>query len=166
MPKILYQSHSLEKTSEGISGSLTVWENSPVSPFDVGDTFTPVQGSPTLTVEKVSIKIHSLAIVPVLAICPVGNNLPSYPNAGDIYLEYDGRNYSGTFYTSVTGSSWDTYRNVQKGDRYASFTDFKIYEFKEQYEVIFPIDIPIGVPFLNKADNSLYVYDGTQFVKT
>lgn len=56
MPEILYQSHSLEKTSEGISGSLTVWENLPVSPFDVGDTFTPVQGSPALTVEKVSIK--------------------------------------------------------------------------------------------------------------
>ncbi len=60
MPEILYQSHSLEKTSEGISGSLTVWENSPVSPFDVGDTFTPVQGSPALTVEKVSIKDNVL----------------------------------------------------------------------------------------------------------
>ena len=56
MPEKLYQSHSLEKTSEGISGSLTVWEDSPVSPFEVGDTFQPVQGCPPLTVEKVSIK--------------------------------------------------------------------------------------------------------------
>lgn len=115
---------------------------------------------------KSFVKNHSPVIAPVLAICPVGTNLPSYPNAGDKYLEYDGGNYSGGFYTSVTGGSWDNYKAVQKGDRYASSTDFKIYEFKEQYEVIFPIDIPVGIPFLNKADNSLYVFDGTQIVKT
>lgn len=52
----LYRSYSLEKSQQSISGSMTVWEDSPVSPFDVGDTFHPVQGSPALTVEKVSIK--------------------------------------------------------------------------------------------------------------
>ena len=27
-------------------------------------------------------------------------------------------------------------------------------------------DIPVGVPFLNKADNSLYIFDGTAFIKS
>lgn len=52
----LYRSHSLEKSADGTSGSLTVWEDSPVSPFDVGDTFRPVTNGPALTVDKVSIK--------------------------------------------------------------------------------------------------------------
>lgn len=52
----LYRSHSLEYSKENTSGSLTVWEDYPVSPFEVGDTFRPVQDGPELTVEKVSIK--------------------------------------------------------------------------------------------------------------
>ena len=60
MPEKLYQSHSLEKTSEGISGSLTLWEDSPVSPVDVGDTFSPVANGPVLIAEKVSIKDNVL----------------------------------------------------------------------------------------------------------
>lgn len=60
MSDVLYKSHSLEKTSEGISGSLTLWENSPVSPVDVGDTFSPVANGPVLTAEKVSIKDNVL----------------------------------------------------------------------------------------------------------
>ena len=57
----LYRSHSLEKSKNDnnevvTSGSLTVWEDSPVSPFDVGDTFRPVNNGPALTVDKVSIK--------------------------------------------------------------------------------------------------------------
>ena len=56
MPETLYRSHSLEKSQNGISGSLTLWEDAPVSPFDVGDTFYPVQDSPALVVDKVSIK--------------------------------------------------------------------------------------------------------------
>ena len=56
MPDKLYRSHSLEFSNDGTSGSLTLWEDSPVSPFNVGDTFRPVPQSPQLTVEKVSIK--------------------------------------------------------------------------------------------------------------
>ena len=56
MPDKLYRSHSLEFSDEGTSGTLTIWEDSPVSPFNVGDTFRPVPQSPQLTVEKVSIK--------------------------------------------------------------------------------------------------------------
>ena len=57
----LYRSYSLEKSKNEnneviTSGSLTLWKDTPVSPFDVGDTFRPVTSSPVLTVEKVSIK--------------------------------------------------------------------------------------------------------------
>lgn len=52
----LYRAHSLEKSGDNTSGSLTFWEDTPVSPFNVGDTFTPVSGGPALTVGKVSIK--------------------------------------------------------------------------------------------------------------
>ena len=50
----LYNSHSLEKTSEEISGSLTIWRDSPTSPYDIGDSFSPVDGV-TLNVKKVNI---------------------------------------------------------------------------------------------------------------
>lgn len=50
----LYNSHSLEKTSEETSGSLTIWRDTPTSPYDIGDTFSPVDGV-TLNVKKVNI---------------------------------------------------------------------------------------------------------------
>lgn len=50
----LYNSYSLEKTADEISGSLTIWENEPQSPYDIGDTFSPVPGV-TLNVKKVNI---------------------------------------------------------------------------------------------------------------
>ena len=62
MPDILYRSHSLEKTGEGYSGSLTVWNDSPVSPFNIGDTFRPTANSPALTVETVTIKDNVLGL--------------------------------------------------------------------------------------------------------
>lgn len=62
MPEILYQSHSLEKNSDGISGSLTLWSDSPVSPYNVGDTFRPTANSPLLTVETVAIKDNVLGL--------------------------------------------------------------------------------------------------------
>ena len=59
MPDSLYRSHSIEKSSSdsGIvtSGALTLWEDNPQSPLDVGDTFSPVSGGPLLTVKKVNI---------------------------------------------------------------------------------------------------------------
>ena len=56
MSTTLYRSHSLEKSGDTISGSMTLWEDAPVSPFDVGDSFRPVENGPALTVDKVSIK--------------------------------------------------------------------------------------------------------------
>ena len=59
MPENLYNSYSLEKTSTNgeviTSGSITTWSNSPVSGFEVGDTFRPVANGPLLTVKKVNI---------------------------------------------------------------------------------------------------------------
>lgn len=52
----LYRSYSLEKSAEGYSGSITLWENTPVSPLNVGDTFYPIEDGPALIVNKVSIK--------------------------------------------------------------------------------------------------------------
>ena len=52
----LYRSYSLDKSSEGYSGSITLWEDEPVSPFNIGDTFYPVDNGPALVVEKISIK--------------------------------------------------------------------------------------------------------------
>ena len=56
MADSLYRSYSLDKSSEGTSGSLTFYEDSPYSPFDIGDTFTPIPGGPLLNVDKVNIK--------------------------------------------------------------------------------------------------------------
>ena len=50
----LYNSYSIEKTADEISGSLTIWEDEPNSPYDIGDTFSPVPGV-TLNVKKVNI---------------------------------------------------------------------------------------------------------------
>ena len=59
MAEKLLRSHSLEKSkgADGIttSGSFSFWEDSPVSPFEIGDEFQPVPGGPTLKVGKVSI---------------------------------------------------------------------------------------------------------------
>ena len=55
MPEKLYRSYSLEKSNNEISGSIVLWEDSPLSPLNIGDTFQPVQNGPVLNVTKVSI---------------------------------------------------------------------------------------------------------------
>ena len=55
MSDALYNSYSLEKTSEEISGSMTIWQDNPSSPYDIGDTFRPVPDAPLLNVRKVNI---------------------------------------------------------------------------------------------------------------
>ena len=52
----LYRSYSLNTSIEGYSGSITLWEDEPVSPLNIGDTFYPVEDGPALVVEKISIK--------------------------------------------------------------------------------------------------------------
>lgn len=59
MTEKLHRSYSLEKTkgADGVttSGSLSFWEDSPVSPLDIGDEFEPIPGGPKLRVGKVGI---------------------------------------------------------------------------------------------------------------
>ena len=66
MPDNLFRSHSLEKSSnEGkvvTSGALTIWEDKPVSPLDVGDTFQPVPNGPVLTVKRVNINDNVIGL--------------------------------------------------------------------------------------------------------
>lgn len=56
MPDKLYRSYSIQKDNEGISGSISLWEDQPVSPLNIGDTFYPVDNGPALIVDKISIK--------------------------------------------------------------------------------------------------------------
>ena len=67
MPDSLYRSYSLEKSSNNgeviTSGSLTTWEDRPVSSLDVGDTFRPIPNGPLLTVKKVSINDNVIGTV-------------------------------------------------------------------------------------------------------
>ena len=51
----LYNSYSLEKTNNEISGSFTLWQDTPTSPYDIGDTFRPFPEAPLLSVKKVNI---------------------------------------------------------------------------------------------------------------
>lgn len=62
MPDALYRSYSLEKDNESVTGSLTIWNDSPFSPYDVGDTFSPIQDGPLLNVKKVSIKDNVIGV--------------------------------------------------------------------------------------------------------
>ena len=66
MPDNLFRSQSLEKSSnEGkvlTSGAITLWEDQPVSPLDVGDTFQPVPNGPILTVDRVNINDNVIGI--------------------------------------------------------------------------------------------------------
>ena len=67
LPDSLYRSYSLEKSSNNgeviTSGSLTTWEDRPVSSLDVGDTFRPIPNGPLLTVKKVSINDNVIGTV-------------------------------------------------------------------------------------------------------
>ncbi|MBR0075106.1 MAG: hypothetical protein IJP96_05090 [Synergistaceae bacterium] len=51
----LYNSYSVEKTADEISGSMTIWQDLPSSPYDIGDTFRPVPNGPLLNVNRVNI---------------------------------------------------------------------------------------------------------------
>lgn len=66
MADSLYRSHSLEKTSSNgevvTSGTLTTWEDNPVSPLNVGDTFQPVPNGPRLKVKRVSINDNVIGL--------------------------------------------------------------------------------------------------------
>ena len=67
MSDTLYRSYSLENSlNDGqvvSSGNITLWENTPASPLNVGDDFRPVPNGPILTVKKVNISDNVIGVV-------------------------------------------------------------------------------------------------------
>ena len=53
--ELLFRSHSISKNNNEISGSLTLWEDTPNSPYDVGDIFQPFEDAPLMYVNRVNI---------------------------------------------------------------------------------------------------------------
>ena len=92
-------------------------------------------------------------------------------------------------YTAIDNNTWNegVSPNLQNvGDRYVSLADKKIYQYyhfdnadllgytpsepnrnennPKVGMVLLPQDIPVGGSFLNKANNTIYVYDGVNFI--
>ena len=115
------------------------------------------------------IRSSSPVIQPVLDILPIGGDIPDKPSAeGEKYLQfYPPESWWTLLYTATSQDTWNDGDYLEVGDRYASITDHKIYEFKNGKWTTdaFHCDVPVGVPFLNKADNCLYFYNGSDFVK-
>ena len=89
--------------------------------------------------------------------------------AGDkcIWYEPEDDNYSGYLFTADSNLEWGDGTQIDNDEFYASLDNHKIYSFRGWGSIPFmPVTIPAGVPFFNKADNSLYVFDGSQFIKT
>ncbi len=92
----------------------------------------------------------------------------SSSRTGEKYLSYDPHHTgeTGYLYTAVSDYEWGDYREVQTGERYASLTDHKIYEFSgDDYTPNLIFTLPVGASFFNKADNFFYLFDGTDFLK-
>ena len=101
-------------------------------------------------------------IPPVLAIVPTGATLPVSASAGDTFLHTS----DAKLYIATAANTWDNGTITTNGARYASSTDFKIYQ--SDGSALTSRNILDGEEFLNKKDNLLYVYDKTSsaFVKS
>lgn len=99
------------------------------------------------------------AIAPVLGVVATGATLPAEASVGDKFLNTD----DGKLYTATSEDTWDAGVATAAGDRYASSTDFKIYE--SNGSAVKGTDIPNGGMFLNKADGYVYVRDNNSLVK-
>lgn len=119
---------------------------------------------------KSFLRISEPVIPPVQDILHIGADMPDSPSAeGDKYLSYapDESNFSGYLFTAPSDSDWGYGTQINDGKFYASLDNHKLYSFNGWGGKVFmPVPIPVGVPFLNKADNCLYVFDGSAFVKT
>ena len=137
-----------------------------------GDTFYNKADGCTYTLSvngnsKSFVRISEPVIPPVQDIVHIGSRLPDSPSEGDKYLEYapEEINFSGYLFTAPSDSDWGYATRIQNGEFYASLDNHKLYSFNTN-KVFMPVSIPVGVPFLNKSDNCLYVFDGSQFVKS
>lgn len=103
----------------------------------------------------VSMSIEGNMASPVLAIVKTGATLPATAAIGDKFLKTD----DAKIYTATAANTWDSGVLTSDGDRYASSTDFKIYE--SNGTELKGKDIPSGGTFLNKDDGYIYFYDNT-----
>lgn len=92
-------------------------------------------------------------IAPVLDILKSGATLPATCAAGETFLNTT----DNKLYSAEAEDTWDSGTAITINSRYASSTDFKIYE--SDGEELSGSDVPDGGMFLNKADNCIYVYD-------
>ena len=95
------------------------------------------------------------SIMPVLAIVQTGTTLPATATIGDKFLNTD----DNKLYTATAADTWDSGTAIVNGSRYASSTDFKIYE--SNGSVVTGANISDGRIFLNKEDSCVYVYNST-----
>ena len=118
---------------------------------------------------KSFVRTSEPVIPPVQDILHIGSKLPTQYTADDKYMLYqpDETNFSGYLFTALSDSDWGYGTKIDDGKFYASLDNHKLYSFNGWGGKVFmPVTIPTGVPFLNKADNCLYVFDGSTFVKT
>ena len=94
-------------------------------------------------------------IKPVDNILPTGSTLPVSANAGDKFFN----STDGKIYTATASDTWDSGTASTNGSRYASSNEFKI--FVNDNGTFSAANIPDGGFFLNKADNSLFIYDAS-----
>ena len=92
-------------------------------------------------------------IAPVLDIVNSGNELPATCSENQVFLNID----DNKLYTATDVNTWNSGVALTDGTRYASATDFKVYE--SNGSVVTPAEIKDGGLFLNKADGCIYVYD-------
>ena len=100
-------------------------------------------------------KLGSEPIAPVLAIVPTGDTLPASASAGDTFLKTD----NAKLYTATAANTWDNGTITSNSSRYASSTDFKVYQ--SNGSVLSVTNILNGDLFINKEDGIAYVYDAS-----
>ena len=96
---------------------------------------------------------------PVLAVVSTGTTLPASASAGDSFFKTD----DAKLYTATAVDTWDTGTATANGSRYASLTDHKIYTSNGSTAT--GETLSEGGFFFNKEDNSLYVFNGSAFIK-
>ncbi|MBR0315691.1 MAG: DUF2793 domain-containing protein [Synergistaceae bacterium] len=97
-------------------------------------------------------------LAPVLNIVATGTTLPATATRGDKFLNTN----NAKLYTATGNNLWNSGSATANGARYASSTDFKIYE--SNGTTVTASDIALGEMFLNKADNTAYSFDGSAYI--
>ncbi len=92
-------------------------------------------------------------IAPVNNIIASGTTLPASCSEGDTFLNTS----DNKIYTATAADTWNDGVALSNGARYASSTDFNVYE--SNGEEFTASDIKDGGLFLNKFDGCIYVYD-------